>query len=453
MKIQFLGATGTVTGSKYLLSTGSAKILVDCGLFQGHKQLRLRNWERMPLRPSELEAVILTHAHLDHSGYLPLLVKNGFKGKIFCSEATFDLCKILLPDSGHLQEEEASYANRHGFSKHSPALPLYSEADAVRALAFFSPVRFDAEFHACAGMRARLLRAGHILGAAIVVLKSGDTTVTFSGDLGRPNDLIMLPPSIVEKTDYLVVESTYGSRRHDPVDPAIQLGKTIRETAERGGVTIIPSFAVGRAQALLYAIHLLKESGDIPAALPVYLNSPMAVNATEIYHRHRQDHRLDHAQCEAMFHAAKIVNSVEESIALNKRQQPMVIVAASGMATGGRVLHHLKAFAPDPRNTILFAGYQAGGTRGAAMVAGADAIKIHGQYVPLRAQVRQIDNMSAHADADEILSWLSHFSIPPRQTFITHGEPEAAEGLRKRIEEELHWACRLPDYLESVELP
>jgi len=453
MNIQFLGATGTVTGSKYLLSAGSRKILVDCGLFQGYKPLRLRNWEHLPLHPAELDAVVLTHAHLDHSGYLPLLVKNGFKGKIFCSEATFDLCKILLPDSGHLQEEEAGYANRHGFSKHSPALPLYSEADAVRALDFFSPVSFDTDFQVCEGLRARLLRAGHILGAAIVVLKNGDTTITFSGDLGRPNDLIMLPPSIVEKTDYLVVESTYGNRHHDPADPVILLGKTIRETAERGGVTIIPSFAVGRAQAVLYAIHLLKENGDIPATLPIYLNSPMAVNATEIYHRHARDHRLDYAQCEAMFHTATIVNSVEESIALNKKQRPMVIVAASGMATGGRVLHHLKAFAPDPRNTVLFTGFQAGGTRGASMVAGADAIKIHGEYVPLRAQIRQIDNMSAHADADEILAWLSHFSAAPKQTFITHGEPPAADGLRKRIEEQLHWACRLPDYLESVELP
>lgn len=453
MKIQFLGATGTVTGSKYLLSAGAAKILVDCGLFQGYKQLRLRNWERLPVHPAELDAVILTHAHLDHSGYLPLLVKNGFKGKIYCSEATFDLCKILLPDSGHLQEEEGNYANRHGFSKHRPALPLYSEADAVRSLHFFSPVPFETSFQVSGGMTASLHRAGHILGAAIVSLQNGNTRITFSGDLGRPDDLIMLPPSLVEKTDYLVVESTYGNRRHDPTDPAILLGKTIRDTAKRGGVTIIPSFAVGRAQAVLYAIHLLKTAGDIPSALPIYLNSPMAVDATEIYHKHRQDHRLNYQQCEAMFHTAKIVNTVEESIALNQKQLPMVIIAASGMATGGRVLHHLKAFASDPRNTILFTGYQAGGTRGAAMIAGADAIKIHGEYVPLRAQVAQIDNMSAHADADEILAWLSHFSAAPRQTFITHGEPVAADELRKRIEEKLHWSCHVPEYLESVELP
>lgn len=453
MQIKFLGATGTVTGSKYLLTSGSAQILVDCGLFQGYKQLRLRNRETLPVSPSELAAVVLTHAHLDHSGYLPLLVKNGFSGKIYCSEATFDLCRILLPDSGHLLEEEANYANRHGFSKHSPALPLYSEADAVRSLKFFSPVKFGKRFKVCEGFTAELLPAGHILGAAIVSLRSGTTTITFSGDLGRPHDLIMVPPTSIEKTDYLVVESTYGNRRHDPADPGILLAQTIRETSNRGGVTIIPSFAVGRAQELLYYIHLLKKTGKIPAVLPVYLNSPMATDATQIYRKHRDDHRLTHEQCEAMCHAAKIVNSVEESIALNEKQMPMVIIAASGMATGGRVLHHLKAFASDPRNTILFAGFQAGGTRGASMIAGVDSIKIHGEYVPLRAQVKQIDNLSAHADGDEILSWLSHFLAPPKQTFITHGEPAAADELRRRIEETLHWQCRVPDYLESAELP
>lgn len=452
MRIQFLGATGTVTGSKYLLSAGPAQILVDCGLFQGYKQLRLRNWQALPVSPSKLDAVVLTHAHLDHSGYLPLLVKNGFKGKIFCSEATFDLCKILLPDSGHLLEEEANYANRHGFSKHAPALPLYSEADAVRSFKFFSPVKFGKRFKVCEGFSAELHPAGHILGAAIVALHGDEQTITFSGDLGRAHDLIMAPPTPIEKTDYLVVESTYGNRRHDPADPGILLAKTIRETAGRGGITIIPSFAVGRAQTLMYYLHLLKQKGEIPAVLPVYLNSPMAVDATEIYRQHRADHRLTYEQCEAMCHAAKIVNTVEESIALNQRHMPMVIIAASGMATGGRVLHHLKAFASDPRNTILFAGYQAGGTRGASMIAGVDAIKIHGEYVPLRAQVTQIDNLSAHADGDEIMDWLAHFSAAPKQTFITHGEPDAADELRRRIEETLHWRCRVPEYFESAEL-
>lgn len=364
MKLRFLGATGTVTGSKYLLSSGSSNILVDCGLFQGYKELRLRNRARFPIDPAQVDAVVLTHAHLDHSGYLPLLVKDGFAGKVYCSHATYDLCKILLPDSGRLLEEEASYANRHGFSRHAPALPLYSEADAVRALRHFSPVAFGTPFKVAGDIGAELSRAGHILGAAIARVRAGGKSIVFSGDLGRMDDPIMLPPTPILEADFLVVESTYGEKRHDPADPLLLLGKTIRETAARGGVTIIPSFAVGRAQSLLYDIYRLKEKGEIPAHVPVYLNSPMAVDATALYQKHPHDHRLGHGQCLAMRHAARIVNSVEESIALNERQVPMVIVAASGMATGGRVLHHLKAFAPDPRNTILFAGFQAGGTRG-----------------------------------------------------------------------------------------
>jgi metallo-beta-lactamase family protein len=452
MHIKFLGATNTVTGSKYLVKSGLTRILVDCGLFQGYKQLRLRNWAHLPVETTELDAVVLTHAHLDHSGYLPLLVRNGFKGKIYCSEATYDLCKILLPDSGRLLEEEAAYANRHGYSKHHPALPLYTEADAEHSLKFFAPVKFGKRFEPGGAFTCELACAGHILGAAIVVLRDSHTTITFSGDLGRPNDPIMVAPSLVERTDYLVVESTYGNRRHDPADPMDFLGKTIRETVNRGGITIIPSFAVGRAQTLLYYIHLLKKSGAIPSVLPIYLNSPMAVDATAIYLKHRREHRLDDEQCRAMHGAAKIVNSVEESIALNRQRMPMVIIAASGMATGGRVLHHLKAFASDSRNTILFAGFQAGGTRGAAMIAGADSIKIHGEYVPLRAQVTQIANLSAHADGAEILGWLSHFKAPPKRTFIVHGEPDAADALRMRIEEQLHWRCQVPGYLESFEL-
>jgi len=453
MKLKFLGATGTVTGSKYLLSSGNSQILLDCGLFQGYKELRLRNRSAFPVPPSEIDAVVLTHAHLDHSGYLPLLVNEGFRGRIFCSAATYDLCKILLPDSGHLLEEEANYANRHGFAKHAPALPLYSEADAVRALKYFVPVEIGARIDVAEGIEAELALAGHILGAAIVTLHCEGRKIVFSGDLGRLNDPVMVAPAEIAGADYLVVESTYGDKRHDPADPLILLGQTIRETAARGGVTIIPSFAVGRAQSLLYDIFRLKEKGEIPHALPVYLNSPMASDATALYRKHLRQHRLNHQQCEAMRHAATIVNSVEESIALNERTVPMVIVAASGMATGGRVLHHLKAFAPDPRNTILFAGFQAGGTRGAAMLDGVDAIKIHGQYVPVRAQVRQIANLSAHADADEILHWLGHFRQCPQRTFITHGEPPAAQALRRRMQDELGWAAEVPGYLDEVELP
>ncbi|RZI40081.1 MBL fold metallo-hydrolase [Herbaspirillum sp. HC18] len=452
MQMQFLGATGTVTGSKYLVQSSGTSLLVDCGLFQGYKQLRLRNWDTLPVAPRDIDAVVLTHAHLDHSGYLPLLVRAGFRGNIYCSEATYDLCKLLLPDSGHLQEEDAAYANRHGFSKHAPALPLYTKQDAVQALHYFSPVSFGAKVELGDGLSFTLARAGHILGAATVIVCDGKTTLAFSGDLGRTDDLIMAPPAPIEQADFLVVESTYGNRRHDRTDPMLVLGKAIRDTVQRGGVVVIPSFAVGRAQSLMYYLHLLKESGAIPTMLPVYLDSPMAIDATAVYHKHRTDHRLTSAQCDAMCHAARIINTVDESKQLDLKRMPMVIIAASGMATGGRVLHHLKAFASDPRNTILFAGHQAGGTRGAAMVGGADSIKIHGEQVPLRAQVTQIDNLSAHADADEILAWLSRFTAPPKKTFITHGEPEATLALHRRIESELHWACEVPDYLATVSL-
>lgn len=452
MQIQFLGAAGTVTGSKYLLTTSSSKILIDCGLFQGYKPLRLRNWENLPFDPASLDAVVLTHAHLDHSGYIPCLIKQGFRGKIYCTPATLDLCKILLPDSGHLQEEDAQYANRKGYSRHKPALPLYTEEEAVRSLKFFSAVKFGTPFHPAPDFTAEFSPAGHILGAAMVTITDGDTSITFSGDLGRLNDPILVAPATIRKTDYLVLESTYGDRAHDPADPMLLLGQTIRETANRGGVVVIPSFAVGRAQTLLYYIHQLKLAGDIPPQLPVYLNSPMARDATALYNKHHSEHRLTAAQTAAMCQAARIVNTVEESMALNSQRTPMVIIAASGMATGGRVLHHLKTFATDPRNTILFAGYQAGGTRGAAMLAGAESIKIHGQYVPLRAQVAQIENLSAHADYQEILSWTSRFEEPPRMTFLTHGEPDASRALAQHLQNAHGWACKVPEHGDSVTL-
>jgi metallo-beta-lactamase family protein len=452
MQLMFLGGTGTVTGSKYLVAEGNVKVLIDCGLFQGYKKLRLRNWGPLPVEPGSLSAVVLTHAHLDHTGYLPLLVKQGFGGKIYCSEATYDLCKILLPDSGHLQEEEAEYANRRGYSKHSPALPLYTQEDAERTLQFFAPVALDREFVPAPGVRVRLTSSGHVLGSSFVTLAAGGRTVVFSGDVGRPNDLIMQAPAVIEAADYLVVESTYGDRRHDTADPMLALGEVINHTVARGGLVVVPSFAVGRAQSLLYYIHLLKAAGTISPLLPVFLNSPMASDVTELYHRHRALHRLTPEQCDAMCHAAKIVNSADESRALNSKQFPMVIIAASGMATGGRVLHHLKAFAPDPRNTILFSGFQAGGTRGASMLQGATEVKIHGQYVPVRAQVAALHNLSAHADYAETLGWLGQFKGKPRRTFITHGEPAAADALRRHIAETLRWEAEVPEYQQSVDL-
>lgn len=451
MKISFLGATGTVTGSKYLLTSGSRRILVDCGLFQGLKQLRLKNREPLSINPESIDAVVLTHAHIDHSGYLPLLVRNGFKGKVYCSRATRDLCNILLPDAGHLQEEEAEYLNRRGLSKHSPALPLYTQADAERSLALLAPVDFDEDIDLGDGLTLRLSPSGHILGSSFVLLKDSTTSILFSGDLGRPDDPIMPAPMRVRQADYLVIESTYGDRLHDPADPRIKLGEIINRTVARKGAVVIPVFAVGRAQELLYHIHMLKTAGTI-ADVPVYLNSPMAADVTQIYHQHRSEHRLSVAQCDAMCHAAHIVNSVEESKQLNSRTGPMIILAASGMATGGRVTHHLKAFAPDPRNTILFAGFQAAGTRGAAIMNGAESVKIHGEYVPVRAEVHSLSNLSAHADCAEIMSWLDGFEAPPRQTFITHGEPVAADMLRHRIEGTKQWNCLIPDYLQSVDL-
>lgn len=451
MKITFLGATGTVTGSKYLTISGNSRVLVDCGLFQGLKQLRLKNWKPLPVDPATIDAVVLTHAHIDHTGYLPLLVKNGFSGKVYCSNATMDLCQILLPDSAHLQEEEARYANMRGFSKHYPALPLYTQEDAERALELLVPVDFEQEIQVAKGVSARFSPSGHILGASMITIRDADCSILFSGDLGRPNDPLMLPPAIIKQADYLVLESTYGDRLHDNIDPEIKLAEIINRTCQRGGVLVVPVFAVGRAQEMLYFIQTLKNKRLIPD-IPVYLNSPMAVDATEIFMHHTDKHKLTKAECKVLANSARMVNSVEESRSLNEIKHPVIILSASGMASGGRVVHHIKAFGPDPRNTILFAGYQAAGTRGAAMLGGAESVKIHGAYVPINAEVDFISNLSAHADYSEILDWLSHFEKAPVRTFLTHGEPVAADALRHRIEEQMGWDVVVPEYLETIEL-
>ena len=456
MELTFLGATGTVTGSKYLLTcetgNGTKRILIDCGLFQGLKQLRLKNWAALPINPKDVDVVVLTHAHIDHTGYLPLFVKNGFSGKVYCTEATRDLCDILLPDSAHLQEEEADYANRRGFSKHKPALPLYTKEDADNALELLVAVDFEQTVDLGDGLILTFSPNGHILGSAFVRIHNKKSSIIFSGDIGRPNDILMKPPVRLKHTDYLVLESTYGNRLHVHDDPKVKLAAVINKTAKRKGVVLIPVFAVGRAQELLYYIHLLKSSGAISKDIPVYLNSPMAVDATAIFSHHSGEHRLSPDQCSALRHTAHMVNSVEESKRLNETKGPMIILSASGMASGGRVVHHLKAFAPKPNNTILFVGFQAAGTRGSAMLDGAESIKIHGEYVPIRADVELISNLSAHADYAEIIDWLGGFESPPKKTFITHGEPVAADAMRLHIEEQLHWSVEVPEYLEKVTL-
>jgi metallo-beta-lactamase family protein len=451
MQLTFLGATRTVTGSKFLVETDDRKILVDCGLFQGLKELRLRNRAPFPLNPADLDAVVLTHAHLDHSGYLPLLMRNGFAGPVHSTEATADTCAILLPDSGHLQEEEAERANRYGYSKHTPALPLYTRADAQASLASFATVAFEREVDIGGGLSIRFDYAGHILGAAIVTLRHRGLTVVFSGDLGRPADPMLFPPARIPHADYLLVESTYGDRDHVDGDPADRLADIINRTARRGGTVIIPANAVGRSQLVMHYMHRLRATGAIPD-LPVFLDSPMAANATTLFVRHHRDHKLDERQSAAVFGATRIINSVEESKAIDTSDLPKVVISASGMVEGGRVLHHLKRFGGDRRNTILFVGYQAAGTRGSALIGGSRELRIHGETVAIKAEVAVLDGLSAHADYPEILDWLGGFEAGPRRTFIVHGEPAAAEALRNRIRGRLRWECEVPGFRQKARL-
>lgn len=450
MKITFLGATETVTGSRFLVEERATRLLVDCGLFQGLKALRLRNWEAFPVPPDSLAAVALTHAHIDHTGYLPRLINQGFGGPVYATAATRALSGILLPDSGHLQEEEARYANKRGYSKHHPALPLYTAEDGERAIERFEAVGYDTPMKV-GPLEVSFLPAGHILGASCVRVSDGRRSVIFTGDVGRSNDPVMRPPRPLPETDYLVVESTYGNRRHPVRDPEQELVEVVRRTAERGGVLVIPSFAVGRAQSILYLLHRAKLAGAIPD-VPVYLNSPMAISATKILCDFGSEHRLTEEECDALEEGVTYVHSVEESKALNAASGPMIVISASGMATGGRVTHHIKAFAPDPANTILFAGFQAAGTRGETMLAGADSVKIHGEYVPIRAEVVGMDSLSAHADYRDLLEWLGRAPAPPKKTFIVHGEPSAQDAFRRHLADFLGWEAEIPAYLDTVEL-
>lgn len=443
--IRFLGGAGTVTGSKYLVEHDGQRLLVDCGLFQGYKQLRLRNRDPLPV-PGQIGAVVLTHAHIDHSGHFPLLVKEGFHGKAWCTPATRDLCQILLPDSGHLQEEEAEYANRKGFTKHHPALPLYTEADARTSLKQLRTARLHETFEPLRGWHVRLTNAGHILGATSVLIEVGGRRLLFSGDLGRPDDALMLAPEPPPQADVVVCESTYGDRIHPKEDVLAELGPALTRLAARGGTAVVPVFAVGRAQALLHAIGQLKAQGDLPHGLPVYLDSPMAVETTELYERHVGQHRLNAAQCRDMERVARLVTSVEQSKAIARQHGPKVVLAASGMATGGRVLHHLTQYLGDHRNMVVLTGYQAPGTRGAHLAQGTQALRIFGQEWPVRAEVVQLTSASAHADADQLMAWLTQLPKAPHRVFVTHGDMEAADALRARIEHRLGWRAMVPEH-------
>lgn len=457
-KLTFLGAARTVTGSKYLLESGQQRILIDCGLFQGLKELRKRNWSPFPVHPASLSAVVLTHAHVDHSGWLPRLVANGFRGSIFCTAGTADLCSLVLPDAGRLQEEDARLANRHRFSKHAPALPLFTESDAMQALQHLRPVRFGEALEVAANVFAEFTHAGHLLGSAFVRIShaNGGSRILFGGDLGRYSRPVLPDPAPAPSAETLLLESTYGNRTHPDADDEAVLTKIIVDTVQRGGRLIIPAFAIGRTEELLYWVKRLEAAGRIPS-LPVYVDSPMAVEALTFYARHQQelDRDVQTRDGSVRGYATKMfqpVASPRESKEIVKDGRPAIVIAASGMATGGRVLHHLTACLPDARHTVLFVGFQAVGTRGRALLDGAKTVKIHGAMIPVNARIAHVDSMSAHADADEIFRWLATFDRPPQQTYLVHGELTAQLALQARMQQSLGWSVYVPHHQEQVEV-
>lgn len=458
LMLRFLGAAGTVTGSRFLLSTDMGRVMVDCGLFQGFKELRLRNWAPLPIKPAAVGTIVLSHAHLDHSGYIPLICRDGFRGRVIATPSTQALCRILLPDSGHLQEEEAEYANQRGYSKHSPARPLYTEDDARKCLERFDAAELDSPVDCGGGVHASFRHAGHILGAASVLVETGGANsrrILFSGDLGRPNHPILLPPAPVPPADVIVVESTYGDRTHNDTESLKLFEEAIVATARRNGVIIIPSFAVDRTEIVLFNLRRLGEARAIPR-LPVYVDSPMALAALRIYRSAisagtdgviagRSPEILDPG-------ALTEVHTLDESIALQRLQGPAIIISASGMATGGRVLHHLANRLPDPRNTVILVGYQAEGTRGRLLLEGAANVKMLGRYIEVRAQIVNVPAFSVHADQREIIAWLRTAERRPYVTYVVHGAPAASEALRAAIQKELKWNAVVPRHLEQVRL-
>jgi len=442
--LTFLGAAGTVTGSKHYLQSGQTRLLLDCGLFQGLKELRLRNWAPCPVPAASIGGVLLSHAHIDHSGALPRLGREGFRGPIYCTPGTADLLKIMLPDAAHLQEEEADFSNRHQTSKHQPALPLFTTADADQVLTQVRPVGFNDSFSPAQGVTARFINAGHILGAGLVEVSIDGRTLVFSGDLGRYGVPIMRDPDPVPAADVLLVESTYGNRLHPADDHRDRLTAAVQRTVEKKGWLLIPAFAVGRSQEVLYDLRELEDTARIPS-LPVYLDSPMAIEATAIYARHPEEHDQDLRRVAASGERpfapkrVRICKSAGDSKRLNDTDGPGIIIAGSGMATGGRILHHFARRLPDERTTVLFVGYQAAGTRGRLLREGAREMKMLGQSVPVRATIMASDSYSAHADQGEILRWLGGFTRPPETTYIVHGEPDAAAALQALIASQLKW--------------
>lgn len=450
----FAGAAGTVTGSHFLFEAGSLRLLLDCGIYQGGRELRERNWQPFPVPPDSIDAVALSHAHIDHTGYLPRLVADGFAGPVYATAPTRDLCAIMLPDSARLMEEEASYRNRKGATRHTPALPLYTEQDAERAVGRIQPLPYGKTQPLAGGARVTLHRAGHILGSALVDVQAGGIRLVFSGDLGRDDPELLIPPADVRETDYLMIESTYGDRLHVEQDPRPSLAAAVHAVAARRGVIVIPAFAVGRTQEVLALLRELEDAGRIPD-LPVFVDSPMATDATAIYRKYPNELDADvrqHGERALRPKQLHFTRSVEESKALNTLEGPAIIISASGMATGGRILHHLRNRLPEARNAVLLVGYQGEGTRGRQLQEGAEHVRIFGQDVAVRAEVLKMDGFSAHADADETLAWLRGFARPPRRTFLVHGEEPARTTLAARIRQELGWEVSAPAFGEKATL-
>jgi metallo-beta-lactamase family protein len=451
MRITFIGGTETVTGSKFLVETETTKVLVDCGLFQGYKWLRERNWQPLPVDIENLDAVILTHAHLDHSGYIPVLYKRGFRGPVFTHHATKALCQILLADSGHIQEEDAKYYSKHNLSKHAHPEPLYDRKTAEASMALFQSVDFD-EQGEVGDIRFHLQPAGHILGAASIILEADNKRIGFSGDVGRFDDVLMKPPRPLPKLDLLLMESTYGNRQHDTQDSFQQLAAVVNRVAKSGGVLLVPAFAVGRAQALQHLLATLMDKGDIPK-MPIYLDSPMAIKVSDVFCQYSDQHRLTHEQCHRMCDVVTYTRTVDESKAIAGQAFPHIIIAGSGMATGGRILHHFKRLLDNSKTTVLFTGYQAGGTRGAKMLEGVDAVKIHGAWIPLRATVEVISGLSGHADYLELTQWLTQSELADTTPIqLIHGDPEALEGLRVHLQENTKYKVAVAGYRDILRL-